>query len=167
MEAHETKVTKRIIKASFAATGAQGHQALDIPALATILVTSEDAAHPVDYIFSPQHEQKRQGWVAEAPGEQCLILDFDKPQTLRCISIVIHEEERARSQELTVSVSDDGGKTYRHLFRQEFNFSPPGTTCEKESWTVSENHVTHLCFWIKPDKGGGDAKARMTSVILQ
>ncbi len=49
-----------------------------------------------------------------------MVLLFDTPQTIRKIGV---EEELAvsRTQELSVSVSSNGGRTYRELVRQEFN----------------------------------------------
>lgn len=65
-----------------------------------------------------------------------------------------------------MSVSDDGGRTYRSLVRQEFNFSPPGTTFEREIWSVAAAQVTHLRLEIKPDKGGRTGLATLTSLSL-
>ena len=71
-----------------------------------------------------------------------------------------------RTQEVQLAVSDDGGKTYRELLRQEFNFSPEGTTWECEDWAVEEVNVTHLTLLIKPDKGRKDLFAKLTSLVL-
>jgi hypothetical protein len=38
---------------------------------------------------------------------------------------------------LQLAISLDGGRTYRELLRQEYNFSPPGTTFEREEWVVA------------------------------
>jgi hypothetical protein len=62
---------------------------------------------------------------------------FDSPQTIRQIRVEVEELAMSRTQELAVSVSSDGGRTYRELVRQEFNFSPPGTSFERELWSVS------------------------------
>jgi hypothetical protein len=62
-------------------------------------------------------------WIADGPGEQTVILLFDSPQTIRRIGVEVEELAVSRTQEL--SVSSDGGRIYRGLVRQEFNFSPP------------------------------------------
>jgi hypothetical protein len=67
---------------------------------------------------------------------------FDSPQTIRKIGVEIEELAVSRTQELSVSVSSDGRGTYRELVRQEFNFSPPGTSFERELWFTSEGAVT-------------------------
>jgi len=64
-------------------------------------------------------------------------------------------------------LSCDGGRTYRELLRQEYNFSPPGTTFEREKWTVSAEGVTHLRLVIKPDKGDKPCRATLTSFVLR
>ncbi|MGE0822107.1 MAG: discoidin domain-containing protein [Candidatus Binatia bacterium] len=163
----EPRLRKRIISPSPVPTGERQTGALDIPALATILVTSEDPAHPVDHLFARPGGKTGRGWVAAEPGEQYLIVEFDQPQELRVIAIEIAEEERARSQELTISISTDGGTTYREILRQEFNFSPPGTIYERENWTVAESGVTNLCVRIVPDKQGGQGRASLAALMIR
>jgi hypothetical protein len=79
----------------------------------------------------------------------------------------VEELEVSRTQELRLSVSHDGGQTYRELRRQEYNFSPPGTTFEREDWAVLAEGVTHLQLWMKPDKGGKSCRATLTSLVLK
>ena len=78
------------------------------------------------------------------------MLAFDTPQTIRQIGLEVEEPEVARTQELQVSFSSDGGQTYRELLRQEYNFSPPGTTFEREEWSVTAERATHLRLSIRP-----------------
>jgi hypothetical protein len=108
--------------------------AIDIAAAATVLVTSEAADHPIDNVFDTQRGPGGSRWLANEPGEQVLMLVFDTPQTIRHISLEIEEREVSRAQELQWSVSCDEGQSYREVLRQEYNFSPPGTTFEKEEW---------------------------------
>ena len=65
-----------------------------------------------------------------------------------------------------MSVSNDGGHTYRELVRQEYNFSP-GTTLEREEWTIRADGVSHLRLTIKPDKGGRPCRATLTTLALE
>jgi hypothetical protein len=51
--------------------------------------------------------------------------------------------------------------------RQAYNFSPPGTTFEREDWTVLAEGVTHLQLWMKPDKGGKPYRATLTSLVFK
>lgn len=139
----------------------------DIAALATVLVTSETPDHPVDHAFDDSRGPGGSRWVADAPGQQRLALVFDTPQTLRTLTLEIEELVTSRTQELAVTISRDGGRTYQELLRQEYNFSPPGTTFEREVWTLGAEGVTHLQLTIKPDKGCNPCYATLTSFILQ
>ncbi len=79
----------------------------------------------------------------------------------------IEEREVERTQELQLSVSEDGGQTYNELRRQEYTFSPSGATFEREEWALPTREVTHVRLWIKPDKGNRPCLATLTSLVLQ
>lgn len=140
--------------------------ALDIPPIATVIITSEEADHPIEHVFDGQRGPGASRWRAAVPGEQCLIINFDTPQTLHQLVLDIEEPDVSRTQELLLSVSSDGGRTYHDVIRQEYNFSPPGTTYERETWTLNADRVTHLAIRITPDKGGHAGMATLTSVLL-
>ena len=140
---------------------------ITVAAVATVLVTSEAADHPIDNVFDGERGPGGSRWVAEKPGEQAVILAFDAPQRIRKVTMEVEEETVSRTQEVALAVSYDGGQNYRELVRQEFNFSPTGTTFEREEWTVAGDPVTHLRLWIKPDKGGKKCTATLTSLALQ
>ena len=139
---------------------------LDIAAVATVLVTSEDADHPVDHAFDAHTGPGGTRWVAGVQGEQVIILAFDAPRAIRRVLLEVEEREVARTQEIQLAVSGDGGRTYRELLRQEYNFSPPGTTFEREDWAVVADGVTHLRLQIEPDKGGKPSRATITTLAL-
>ena len=139
---------------------------IPIADVATVQVTSEQADHPIDNVFDRSRGPGGSRWVADGPGEQTVILLFDSPQTIRKIGLEVEELAVSRTQELSVSVSTDGGRIYRELVRQEFNFSPPGTSFEREVWSASARAVTHLRVDIKPDKGGRVGRATLTSLTL-
>jgi hypothetical protein len=73
---------------------------------------------------------------------------------------------KSPARKLQLSLSSDGGRTYRKLLRKEYNFSPPGTAFEREDWAISAQGVTHLRLGIKPDKGGNPCRATLTSLVL-
>jgi hypothetical protein len=141
--------------------------AKDIAAIATVWVTSEAADAPIDRAFDERRGPGGSRWVAAVPGEQRLILAFDTPQTIRTISLEVEESDVSRTQVLHLSVSCDGGQIYQELRRQEFNFSPPGTTFEREEWAVTLEGVTHLQLVITPDKGGQPCRATLTSLVVR
>jgi hypothetical protein len=134
--------------------------------MATVFVTSESASHPVENAFDERRGPGGSRWIADEDGEQTLILAFDSPQTIRQICLEIEEPALSRTQELSLSMSDDGGQTYRERVRQEFTFSPPGTTFERERWSLRGEAVTHLKLVIKPDKGNKPCRATLTSFVV-
>src|SRR3954447_25383409 len=140
---------KQIIQAPGATSGATPGE-IDIAAVATVLVTSEAAEHPVDHAFDDSRGPGGSRWMAGEPGEQTLILAFDAPQPIRRVALEVEETEIARTQELQIAVSTDGGQSYREVLRQEYNFSPPGTTFEREDWALNSETVTHVRFVIRP-----------------
>jgi hypothetical protein len=141
--------------------------AKDIAAIATVWVTSEAADAPIDRAFDESRGPGGSRWVAAVPGEQRLILAFDTPQTIRTISLEVEELGVSRTQVLHLAVSCDGGQIYQELRRQEFTFSPPGTTFEREEWAVTVEGVTHLQLVITPDKGGQPCRATITSLVVR
>ena len=93
---------------------------ISVADVATVQVTSEEADHPIDNAFDHNRGPGGSRWIAAEPGEQTLILLFDRPQTIRKIGLEVEDLAVTRTQELSVSVSSDGGRTYRELVRQEF-----------------------------------------------
>ena len=156
---------KQIIRAS-ALTPVPTPGEIDIAAVATVLVTSEAPEHPVDFALDGHRGPGGSRWVAGEPGEQTLILAFDAPQAIRRVALEVEQTGVARTQEVQLALSTDGGRTYGEVLRQEYNFSPPGTTFEREDWAVNAGGVTHLRLWIRPDKGDRPYRAMITSLVL-
>ena len=140
----------------------------EIPILsdATVVATSEADGHPLALIFDDDRGPGAGQWIAAAAGDQTVIIAFHQPQTIRRVTLEVEEREVARTQEVQLCMSNDGGKTYRELRRQEFTFSPDGATWECEDWVMAESHVTHVKLVIKPDKGRTDCIAKLTSLVL-
>lgn len=157
---------KQIIQSRPDATAAMDG-GLNLDAIATVMVTSELAGHPVESAFDGQRGPGSRRWISETGGEQTIKLAFDAPQTIRSVGLEIEETEVSRTQELQLAVSCDGEKTYRELLRQEFHFAPTGSTFEREEWSVNAEAVTHLRLQIKPDKSGHPCRASVTSLVLR
>ena len=141
--------------------------AKDIARIATVLVTSEDAEYPIDHVFDHHGGRGASRWIAEQSGEQTVILAFDVPQKILRVVVEVEETHIGRTQEMDVSISGDGGHTYRELVRQEYTFSPPGTTFEHEEWSVNAEDVSHFRLRIKPDKGDKVCRATLTTLLLE
>ena len=157
---------KQIIRQGQPAASGRDPGEVDLPVVATALVTSEAPDHPVENAFDGSAGPSASRWIAATPGEQTLILQFDAPQLIRRVHLEVQEDETPRTQELALSVSSDGGQTYRELVRQEYNFSPPHTVCEREDWSITAPGTTHLRLWIKPDKGGRPSRATVTALRI-
>jgi hypothetical protein len=139
---------------------------INVVTAATVLVTSEDPEHPVDHAFDSHRGLGGTRWIAGEPGEQTVIVAFDAPEAVGRVILEVEEPEVVRTQELQLAISSDGGRTYRDVLRQEYNFSPPGTTFEREDWAVSAAGATHLRLQVKPDKGDKPCRATLTSLVV-
>jgi hypothetical protein len=95
---------------------------LDLDRAATVEVTSEEKEYPVE---SALVSGETRGWRAADSGTQTIRLIFDDPQRLTCISLVFEETEVGRTQEFVLRWSPDGGRSFREIVRQQWNFSPP------------------------------------------
>ena len=131
---------------------------LDVEELARVEVTSEDREHPIEGALVPGAES---GWRAARPGVQTIRLIFDRSQRLSRMQLVFMETDVARTQEFVLRWSADGGRTFREIVRQQWNFSPPGTSREVEDYRVDLDGVTELELTIVPDQGGGQARASL------
>jgi hypothetical protein len=136
---------------------------LDLESAATVELTSEDKDFPIEAAFVSGNGQ---GWRAATPGSQTIRLIFDQPQTLKCISLVFEESESQRTQEIVLRWSRDGGSSFSEIVRQQWNFGPPESIREAEEYKVELPNVTVLELIIKPNIGGGDARASLKHLRL-
>ena len=126
----------------------EGATWLSVETAARVEVSSEDGRFPVENALVLQNTD---GWRAAVTGPQTLRLVFDRPQTLSRIHIKIVERAAERSQEMTLragSRPDD----LREIVRQQFTFSPSGTTEETEDYAVTLNNILIVELKIDPDR---------------
>lgn len=136
---------------------------LDLGNLAQVEITSEDPTHPIESALKPNGGA---GWRAAEPGLQVIRLLFDQPISIKRILVVVEEQERSRTQEFVLRWSQDQGRSYRELVRQQYNFNPPGTISEEEEYTVNLTGVTALQLDIEPDVSGSNVKASLARLRL-
>jgi hypothetical protein len=91
---------------------------------------------------------------------------FDQPQRIERLHLEFHEDQLERTQEFVLRWSSNGGQSYREIVRQQYNFSPPGTTREREDYPVNLDGVTNLELSIVPDISGGPARASLAQLRL-
>jgi hypothetical protein len=129
---------------------------LDLEAMAQVELTSEDPACPIEGALLSNGQS---GWRAAEPGTQSIRLLFHQPQRLRRIRLRFDEPAAERTQEFALSWSPDGGRSSCDLVRQQYTFSPEGSTSEVEDLNVDLPSVTALELTINPDQGRGQAYA--------
>jgi hypothetical protein len=139
---------------------------IDVEADAHVAVTSEDAAHPIERAFDGRGVPGGTEWVAGGPGEQRITVTFDAPQAVRAVVVEIEETRESRTQEIELAVAIGPGPL-TVVLRQEFHFSPPGTTVERERWSIDRNDIRQARLVIRPDKGGGSTRARLTTLAFE
>jgi len=136
---------------------------LDLDDAAVVEVTSEEKEYPVE---SALVSGEMRGWRAADSGTQTIRLIFDEPQRLTRIALVFEETETERTQEFVLRWSPDGGRSFREIVCQQWNFSPPKTIREVEERQVDLSGVTVLELVIVPNISRGAARASLKSLRL-
>jgi len=119
---------------------------LELDRIASVELTSEAEAHPIEAALTGTGE----GWRAGVPGTQILRLRFDAPQRIRRVWLEIEERGTTRTQEMLLAWAPADG-TLHELVRQRWNFSPDGSTCEKEDYRFDLENVMCLELTLQPD----------------
>jgi hypothetical protein len=132
---------------------------LDLEHIATVEVTSEDPDFPVE---SALGSKGGPGWRASQPGEQQIRIIFDEPVSVHRIQVRFDEVEVERTQEFTLRWSSAAGGV-REIVRQQWNFSPSGSTAEIEDYVVNLDAVSFLELAILPDLSRQDVVATLAS----
>ncbi len=122
---------------------------VDLEALARVEVSSEAAGSPIEGALMPGGSRP---WVAGAPGKASVTLRFDAPREVGKVRLQCIELEHERSQEWALHALLTGGGE-REVLRQQWNFSPGGSTTEDEVYTLNLPAVAGLRLTIDPDRG--------------
>jgi hypothetical protein len=126
--------------------------------IAEVEVTSEDPDFPVEFALVPGKEGP--GWRAAEQGEQVVRLILDPARALRHIRLSFLETEIERTQEFVLRWSDGKGPL-REIVRQQWTFSPRGSTSEVENYQVNLDHVAVLELKLRPELTSGNAVASL------
>jgi hypothetical protein len=137
---------------------------LNLQELSDVEVTSEADGYPVESAYS---FGAGPGWRAAFPGKQRIRLTFDPPQSIQRMRVQFNELEVARTQEFTVRWSRGPGEPLKDVIRQQWNFSPDGSTTETEHYVVDLQGVAILELIIDPDRGAGQALATLADWRLR
>lgn len=136
---------------------------LDLEQLAQVELTSEDAEHPIE---SALIKNAGAGWRAQHSGKQTIRLLFDKSHKINRIQVLFEETEHERTQEFVLRWSADGGVSYDEIVRQQYNFSPPDNSREREDYNVELDGLTILELSITPNISGGETRASLSQLRL-
>lgn len=119
----------------------------DLERIARVEITSEDEAFPIEHALG---KVETTGWRAAGTGPQIIRLHFDEPLTIHRIYLHFIDKTAERSQEFAIFAGS--GTDLREVVRQQFSFSPGGSTEEIEDYTVALEHVTVMELKIDPDR---------------
>jgi hypothetical protein len=120
----------------------------DLERIARVEITSEDAAFPIEHALG---KAATTGWRAATTGPQVIRLFFDEPLAIKHLNLHFVEKSAERSQEFAVYASS-GCAELREVVRQQWNFSPSGTTEEVEDYKLDLSDVTAIELRIDPDR---------------
>ena len=120
---------------------------LDLERMATVEVTSENPNFPIESALAGT---KGAGWRAAEPGDQIIRIVFDSPRPLHRILLEFCESDVERTQEFNLRWSQPSGP-FKEIVRQQWNFSPQGSTIEIEDYQVRIENVSVLELALRPD----------------
>ena len=156
---------KRIVSLHQAQQGRQSDKGwLDLEQIATVEVTSEDPGFPIESAFGSNDGP---GWRASEGGEQQIRIIFDKPVSIHRMELRFHEPDQERTQEFVLRWSSESGGSATEIVRQQWNFSPAGSTPEIEHYVVDLDAVSVLELVIVPDLQRREAVATLSSWRLR
>ena len=147
---------------------ASGQEWFDLEAIATVELTSENPSFPieaalVDHRGAVLHAGR--GWSAGECGPQTITIRFDTPQKVKRVRVHFIEDESERGQEFALRWLDaKGGK--HEIVRQQWVFSPGGSTEEVEDYTVQLEGVAAVELEIDPDRGRRVVRATLAELRI-
>ena len=142
---------------------AEPSRVLPVEDVAEVEVTSETVDSPIEAALSPG---RGSGWRAGTPGEQTIKIFFSEPASIRRMALKFTETARERTQEFVLTWSTDETTPPRVIVRQQWTFSPSGSTTETETFDMELDDVRVLELSIKPDLSDGTAVASLAEWVI-
>ena len=130
---------------------------LDLQEIARVELSSEEAQHPFEHALQGTQD----GWRAAQPGPQVIRLHFDRPQMI----LQFREVQRERSQEFALFATSTGHPR-KNLLRQQWTFSPGGSSIEVEDYQLDLPAVTALELEIDPGRHDKSAVASLQAIAI-
>jgi hypothetical protein len=131
--------------------GGEPGEWLNVSELASVEVSSEHPDYPIEGALDCGGGR---GWQASGVGDQQIRIVFDTPTQVRRIQLRFTERAVERTQEFTLRWYGADGPPGL-IVRQQWNFSPAGSTVELEDYHVDLEGVHALELNIRPGLNGG------------
>ena len=119
----------------------------DLERIARVEISSEDEQFPIEHALG---KKETTGWKAAGTGPQLIRLHFDEPLNIKRLRLHFVDNAAERSQEFAVHAGS--GTELKEVVRQQWSFSPYGSTEEIEDYTVNLSGITTLEVRIDPDR---------------
>ncbi len=133
----------------------------DLERIARVEISSEDEQFPIEHALG---KKETTGWRAAGTGPQLIRLHFDEPLNIKRLQLHFVDRAAERSQEFAVYAG--AGSELKEVVRQQWSFSPYGSTEEIEDYTVNLSGITTLELRIDPDRSH-DPKQSQNYASLQ
>ena len=127
----------------------------DLERIARVEISSEDPQFPIEHALG---KKETTGWRAAATGPQLIRLHFDEPLNIKRLQLHFVDKAAERSQEFAVYAGS--GAELKEVVRQQWSFSPHGSTEEIEDYTVNLSGITTLEVRIDPDRSHDPKQSR-------
>jgi hypothetical protein len=138
---------KSIVSPSAVATPPISELWRDLERIARVEISSEDDQFPIEHALG---KKETTGWRAAGIGPQLIRLHFDEPMNIKRLRLHFVDKTAERSQEFAVFAGS--GSELKEVVRQQWTFSPYGSTEEIEDYTVNLSGITTLEVRIDPDR---------------
>jgi hypothetical protein len=138
---------KSIVSPSNAAATPIGELWRDLERIARVEISSENESFPIENALG---KKATDGWKAATTGPQLIRLHFDEPLAVKRLQLHFVDKTSERSQEFAVFAG--AGAELKEVVRQQWSFSPQGSTEETEDYTVNLSGITTLELRIDPDR---------------
>jgi hypothetical protein len=127
----------------------------DLERIARVEISSEDEQFPIERALG---KKETTGWRAAETGPQLIRLHFDEPLNIKRLRLHFVDRAAERSQEFAVYAG--AGAELKEVVRQQWSFSPHGSTEEIEDYTVNLSGITTLEVRIDPDRSHDPKQSR-------
>jgi hypothetical protein len=136
---------------------------LPVESVASVHVTSQLPEQPIESIFRDDADS----WSAEVPGTQLIRIVLEAPRPIRRVQLQFSEPSVERTQEFVLQWASTLEGERNKLIRQQWNFSPHGSTLETEDIRLDLASVLVFELLITPDIRHGSALAKLQRFRMQ